>query len=195
MTIATVHIWKTVFGHPFCSIWHFNVLLCRMMKLLLHGWMMKASELQFMRNRYDICSMAVSKNPIWINPKISTNLLFFVGNWINKMARRPEKLNWIVGTVYRKNRLHSWYWNDGALSQEIHSLGISRSNLQVTKPINPVIWECQKEVVCRVYVPLGLEHILNILKISHLGLRTKKQRFHILFAEFRIFNSKQRRWI
>uniref|UniRef100_K3Y7H4 Carboxypeptidase n=1 Tax=Setaria italica TaxID=4555 RepID=K3Y7H4_SETIT len=62
------------------------------------------------------------------NDEIATTWLDDEGVRAAIHAKSP---NWIMGTVYRKNRLHSRYWNNGALSQEIHSLGISRSNLQV----------------------------------------------------------------
>uniref|UniRef100_A0A0A9EG15 Uncharacterized protein n=1 Tax=Arundo donax TaxID=35708 RepID=A0A0A9EG15_ARUDO len=38
--------------------------------------------------------------------KVSTNLLFFLGNHLNQNVT-SEKLNWIMGTKYRKIRLHS----------------------------------------------------------------------------------------
>jgi hypothetical protein len=66
------------------------------------------------------------KFSVWITHHHS-NLLFFVWNG------KSEKLNWIMGTKYRKIRLHSWYWNNAELSQEVHNFGISCANIQVQK--------------------------------------------------------------
>ena len=67
----------------------------------------------------------------WGNTKRKSALTFSYFGTIS------EKLNWIMGTVYCKNRLHSWYWNNAELSQEVHCDGVSGANLQVqNKKVN-----------------------------------------------------------